>query len=39
MLRDVRAAPFHPFSADDALELLGKFAFGIPFLEPGGWAL
>jgi alkylation response protein AidB-like acyl-CoA dehydrogenase len=39
MLRDVRAGPFHPFSADDTLELLGKFGFGIPFLEPGGWAL
>jgi alkylation response protein AidB-like acyl-CoA dehydrogenase len=39
MHRDVRAGPFHPFSADDTLELLGKFGFGIPFLEPGGWAL
>lgn len=39
MQRDVRAGPFHPFSADDTLELLGKFGFNIPFLEPGGWAL
>jgi alkylation response protein AidB-like acyl-CoA dehydrogenase len=39
MLRDVRAGPFHPFSADDTLEMLGKFAFGLPFLEAGGWAL
>ncbi len=39
MVRDVRAGPFHPFSADDTLELLGKFAFGIPFLAPGGWAI
>lgn len=39
LMRDVRAGPFHPFSADDSLELLGKFAFGIPVLEPGGWAL
>lgn len=39
MQRDVRAGPFHPFSTDDTLELLGKFGFGIPFLEPGGWAL
>jgi len=39
MQRDVRAGPFHPFSADDTLEMLGKFAFALPFLEPGGWAL
>ena len=39
MQRDVRAGPFHPFSVDDTLELLGKFGFGLPFLEPGGWAL
>ena len=39
MQRDVRAGPFHPFSADDTLELLGKFGFNIPFLEAGGWAL
>lgn len=39
MQRDVRAGPFHPFSADDTIEMLGKFGFGLPFLEPGGWAL
>ena len=39
MMRDVRAGPFHPFSVDDTLEMLGKYAFGLPFLEAGGWAL
>lgn len=39
MRRDVLAGPYHPFSADDTLELLGKFGFNIPFLEPGGWAI
>ncbi len=39
MWRDVRAGPFHPFSADDSLEMLGKMALGVPLLEPSGWAL
>jgi alkylation response protein AidB-like acyl-CoA dehydrogenase len=37
--RDVRAGPFHPFSAEDTLEMLGKLAFGLAPLGPTGWAL
>jgi alkylation response protein AidB-like acyl-CoA dehydrogenase len=33
--RDVRAGPMHPISGFDALELIGKHAFGIPWnVEP-----
>ena len=28
--RDVRAGPIHPISGFDALELIGKHAFGLP---------
>ena len=31
--RDVRAGLFHPFDADETLELLGKTAFGIPMYD------
>ncbi len=35
MFRDVRAGIYHPFDSDETLELLGKTAFGIPWLaEP-----
>ena len=37
--RDVRAALFHPVGTDQALELLGKTAFGIPMLDDDAiWA-
>jgi alkylation response protein AidB-like acyl-CoA dehydrogenase len=33
--RDVRAGPMHPVSGFDALEMIGKNAFGIPWeIEP-----
>ena len=28
--RDVRSGPIHPISGYDALEVIGKHAFGIP---------
>ena len=28
--RDVRSGPMHPISGYDALEVIGKHAFGIP---------
>lgn len=39
LIRDVRAGPFHPFSTDDSLEMLGKLTFGLSFMEPPGWAM
>ena len=39
LLRDVRAGPFHPFSQDDSLEMMGKLMFGLSFMTAPGWAL
>ena len=37
--RDVRAALYHPFDSDETLDLLGKSAFGIPFVDEDAlWA-
>jgi alkylation response protein AidB-like acyl-CoA dehydrogenase len=33
LFRDVRAGLYHPFDSDETLELLGKTAFGIPWLS------
>jgi alkylation response protein AidB-like acyl-CoA dehydrogenase len=32
LFRDVRAGLYHPFDSDETLELLGKTAFGIPWV-------
>ena len=39
LMRDVRAGPFHPFSQDDTLEMMGKLLFGLSFMDAPGWAL
>ena len=32
LFRDVRAGIYHPFDSDETLELLGKTAFGLPWM-------
>lgn len=37
LYRDVRAGTFHPFANDQAREIIGKFALGIPMTDEPRW--